>query len=43
MLRESDAFKYRERVASLNRSPAATAREPVEPAGYRVPKPFKRT
>lgn len=44
LLRESDAFKYRERVASLNRSPASsTTREPLEPAGYRVPKPFKRT
>ena len=44
LLRESDAFKYRERVASLNRSPASSTRgEPLEPAGYRVPKPFKRT
>jgi hypothetical protein len=42
MLNESNAFQYRERVASLNRSPASKE-QPLEPAGYRVPRPFKKT
>jgi len=42
LLGESNAFRYKERVASLNRSPAPKA-APLEPAGYRVPRPFKKT
>ena len=39
---ESYAIAFRDKVASLSKSPASS-KAPDEPAGYRVPKPFKKT
>ena len=40
---ESKALDFKEKVAQLTKSPTSPSANQEDPAGFRIPKPFKKT